>query len=204
MASDNSAIMDAMLALHGAMERQGPGDDALTRRLLDRVPTLPPEPRIADLGCGTGASAMVLAEALNTPVDCVDAAHAFIAILEERAKARGLDHLIRGHVGDMAKYRHDDGPLDLLWSEGAAYNLTFAGALSAWRPVLRTGGYAVISELTWFCEHRPQKVEAFWTEAYPHSQMRQRISPQPGRAGLRLYSPNACLQKRGTMAIMRH
>ncbi len=110
---------------------------------------------------------MVLAEGLGTSVDCVDAAPEFIAILGERARARGLEHLIRGHVGDMATYRHDEGPLDLLWSEGAAYNLTFAGALSAWRPIVRTGGYAVISDLTWFREHRPRKVEAFWTEAYP-------------------------------------
>lgn len=168
MASDASAIIDAMVALHGAMERQGPGDDAYTRRMLDRIPRLPPKPRIADMGCGTGASALVLAEALGTPVDCVDASSAFIATLKVRAEARGLDHLIQGHVGDMARYRHAGGPLDLLWSEGSAYNLTFAGALCAWRPILRTGAFAVISELTWFREERPEKVEAFWAEAYPH------------------------------------
>ena len=167
MSVDESAIMAAMVTLHGEMERQGPGDEALTRRLLDRLPYLPPVPRIADLGCGTGASALVLAEALGAPVDCVDAAAEFIAILEGRAAARGLGHLIDGRVADMALYRHDDGPLDLLWSEGAAYNLTFAGALSAWRPILATGGCAVISELTWFRAERPQRVEAFWAEAYP-------------------------------------
>ncbi|RVV99673.1 class I SAM-dependent methyltransferase [Mesobaculum littorinae] len=167
MSSENSAVMEAMVALHGAMERQGPGSDAITRRLLNRLPPLPSEPKVADLGCGTGASALVLAEALGTPIDCVDTAPAFITILKDRAQARGLDHLIRGHVGDMAQYSHADGPLDLLWSEGAAYNLTFAGALSAWRPILRAGGHAVISELTWFQAERPQKVEAFWAEAYP-------------------------------------
>ena len=168
MASDNSALMEAIVALHGANERQGPGDDAVTRRLLDSLPALPPEPKIADLGCGTGASALVLAETLGAPIACVDAAPEFIAILEDRARTRGLDHLIGGHVGDMASYRHPDGPLDLLWSEGAAYNLTFAGALSAWHPMLKTGGCAVISELTWFREDRPQSVETFWANAYPH------------------------------------
>ncbi len=167
MASEGAAFLEALVALHGALERQGPGDDALTRRLVERLPPLPGEPRVADLGCGTGASAFVLAGTLGVPIDCVDASAAFVAILEERAAARGLAPLIRARVGDMATYRHPNGPLDLLWSEGAAYHLTFAGALSTWRPILNPGGFAVISELTWFKTDRPANVEAFWAAAYP-------------------------------------
>ncbi len=115
-----------------------------------------------------GASALVLPQTLGAPIACADAVPQFIAILQDRARTLGLDHLIHGHVGDMVSYRYPDGPLDLLWSEGAAYNLTFAGALSAWHPMLKTGGCAVISELTWFIKDRPQSVEAFWANACPH------------------------------------
>ncbi|WAJ30102.1 SAM-dependent methyltransferase [Antarcticirhabdus aurantiaca] len=167
MASESEALLEALVALHGAMKRQGPGDDALTRRLIERLPRLPGKPRVADLGCGTGASAFVLAEMLGVPIDCVDASADFVAILEARAAALGLGHLIRGRVGDMATYRHPDGPLNLLWSEGAAYHLTFPGALSTWRPILNPGGFAVISELTWFKTDRPTNVEAFWAATYP-------------------------------------
>lgn len=159
-------MTEALVVLHGACHRQGPGDDAITARVLSRLPDLPPSPRIADLGCGTGASAFVLAETLDDPVVCVDFMPQFIAILNERAKTRGLDHLIRSIVGDMAEFRHPEGPLDLLWSEGAAYNLTFAGALKAWRPMLKAGGLAVISELSWFGTPSDEAA-AFWAEAYP-------------------------------------
>ncbi len=160
-------MMEALVALHGSNERQGPGDDEVTRRLLRRLPGLPAEPRVADLGCGTGASALVLADALGVPVVCVDAVPEFIAALLERAKARRLDHLIHPVVGDMTQFRHPDGPLDLLWSEGAAYNLTFAGALRAWWPLLREGGFSVISELSWFTAAPAAEPRAFWAEAYP-------------------------------------
>lgn len=167
MASEHDTLIAALIALHGPLRRQGPGDDAFTRHLLDRLPALPRHPLVADMGCGTGASALVLAQSLNVPIACVDAAADFITILKDRVKASGLNHLIQGYVDDMATYRHPDGPLDLLWSEGAAYHLTFAGALTAWRPTLKEGGLAVISELTWFKGQRPADVDRFWATAYP-------------------------------------
>lgn len=57
--------------------------------------------------------------------------------------------------------------LDLLWSEGAAYNIGFENALSLWRPLLAPNGIAVLSECTWLSDDRPDDVVAFWTAAYP-------------------------------------
>ena len=41
-------------AFFAGLDRQGPGDDAQTRRALSFIDGLPPRPRIADIGCGTG------------------------------------------------------------------------------------------------------------------------------------------------------
>ena len=57
--------------------------------------------------------------------------------------------------------------LDLLWSEGAAYNIGFANALRLWRPLLAPNGIAVLSECTWLSDDRPADVAAFWHAAYP-------------------------------------
>lgn len=57
--------------------------------------------------------------------------------------------------------------LDLLWSEGAAYSLTFAGALQCWRPFVKTGGIAVILELSWFDDVCPVEAGDFLGKAYP-------------------------------------
>ena len=67
----------------------------------------------------------------------------------------------------MGKLDWPSGSLDLLWSEGAAYNLTFAGALEKWRRLLAPQGLAVISELTWFGHQRPAAAREFWEAGYP-------------------------------------
>ncbi|MGE5484827.1 MAG: hypothetical protein ACM3X4_07420 [Ignavibacteriales bacterium] len=37
---------------------------------------------------------------------------------------------------------------DLIWSEGAIYIMGFGNGLTAWKPLLRRGGYVVVSELS--------------------------------------------------------
>ena len=56
---------------------------------------------------------------------------------------------------------------DLLWSEGAAYNITFEGALNAWRPLMAVNGIAVISEMNYFSNDAPEIVEQYMKNAYP-------------------------------------
>lgn len=74
---DAAAPMTALLGLPALLYRQGHGEDlwALSAR-----------PRVADLGCGTGASARVLARVLGVIVDCIDSATAFLDRLRERPR----------------------------------------------------------------------------------------------------------------------
>ena len=157
----------ALLELHAGLPRQGPGDAAFTRRMLQRLPPLPEKPRVADLGCGSGAAALVLAEQLKVPVTAVDLAASFLAELNGKAAERGVGQLIRTIEADMGALDWPAESLDLLWSEGAAYQLTFAGALKTWRPLLPVGGLAVISELTLFVDPLPGEVREFWAAGYP-------------------------------------
>ena len=68
---------------------------------------------------------------------------------------------------DMGKVDWEPGSIDLLWSEGAAYNITFTGALKAWRPLMAPNGIAVISEMNYFTNEVPEPVNAFMQNAYP-------------------------------------
>jgi SAM-dependent methyltransferase len=162
--ADTTAVL---VELHRGLERQGPGDAAFTRNLLRDLPALPPAPRIADLGCGSGAAALALARHFGTTVLAVDTAPEFLGELAERAQRAGLADLIQPIHADMAALDWPAGSLDLLWSEGAAYNLGFECALRVWRPLLTVGGLAVISEMSWFTTARPQPAVEFWADAYP-------------------------------------
>jgi SAM-dependent methyltransferase len=62
-----------------------------------------------------------------------------------------------------------EGSLDLIWSEGAIYNIGFERGLSYWRRFLRPGGYVAVTENTWFTEEgeRSAEIAEFWNAAYP-------------------------------------
>ncbi|ESA35538.1 methyltransferase type 11 [Leptolyngbya sp. Heron Island J] len=157
----------ALTDLHRGLDRQGPGDSEFSRNILGNLPTLPLKPRIADLGCGSGVSALLLAQHYQSTVMAVDSSSAFIDELKARAKQLGLEHLIIPIHGDMAKLHWSAGSVDLLWSEGAAYNLGFEQALKTWRQFLANSGVAVISEMSWFTDDVPEPASAYWQNAYP-------------------------------------
>jgi serine/threonine-protein kinase HipA len=157
----------ALTDLHNGLDRKGPGDSDFSRIILSNLSTLPPKPRIADLGCGSGASALLLAQYFQSTVMAVDSSLAFINELKARTKQLGLEHLIIPVHGDMAKLDWPVGSVDLLWSEGAAYNLGFEQALKIWRSLLATNSIAVISEMSWFTDDAPEPAIAYWQNAYP-------------------------------------
>lgn len=165
--SDPTAGLAALVALHRGLDRLGPGDAAFSISLLESLPALPPRPRIADLGCGTGATALLLARRFGVRVKAVDAVPEFLATLDARAAAAGLAALVEPIAADMGALNWPAGSLDLLWSEGAAYALGFARALECWRPLVARGGIAVVSELSWFVADPPREVFEYWRSAYP-------------------------------------
>ena len=161
-------IVNALIELHRGLERQGPGDASFTKKMLSMLPKIPEHPRIADLGCGAGAGTLILAEWFQEKVTAVDFAGPFLQELQDHAKRRGLQHFIQTVEADMGALDWPEASLDLLWSEGAAYNLTFAGALKAWRPLIASGGVAAVSEIVWFVDDIPEDVKNYWQEGYPH------------------------------------
>jgi SAM-dependent methyltransferase len=164
---DPAAYIEALILVHRGLPRQGPGDAEITRQVLRLLPGLPAQPQVADLGCGSGAAALVLAAELGVTVKALDFARPFLDELQVAARERGLEHLVEIVQADMAQPPLPAASLDLIWSEGAAYSLTFAGALEKWRPLLQPGGYLVASEITWLLDGRPETLQEFWDEGYP-------------------------------------
>lgn len=157
----------ALIELHQGLERQGPGDTNFSNYIISQISELPTSPRIADIGCGAGAATLFLADKFKSKVRAVDFAREFLDELINRAKQRGLEHLVEAIECDMGSLDWEPETIDLLWSEGAAYNLTFEGALKAWRPLMAANGIAVISEMSYFTSQVPESVRFYWQNAYP-------------------------------------
>ncbi|NBD95185.1 MAG: methyltransferase domain-containing protein [Gammaproteobacteria bacterium] len=181
-----------LVDLHRDAERQGPGGDAETARAVELAGLDPTEPlQIADLGCGTGASALVLARLLNARITAVDFLPEFLEVLKARADEAGLDDAIRPvcrSIDDL-DLDFENESFDVVWSEGAVYNVGFERGVGAWRRLLRPGGILALSEISWLTAERPAELQQHWETEYPEidrPSAKLRVLEDQG------YSPIAC------------
>lgn len=160
--------LQLLVDLYKRNPRQGPGSDAATRRALDLSGLLGrSDLSVADLGCGSGASTLVLAEALDAHVTAVDLVPEFLAALERAADDRGVRARITSLATSFEALPFAAESLDAIWSEGAIYNLGFEAGVEAWSRYLAPGGVLGVSELTWLTSQRPEEIEAHWNAQYP-------------------------------------
>jgi SAM-dependent methyltransferase len=123
--------------------------------------------KIADVGCGTGASALVLARELDAAVTAVDLLPDFVHELDMTVERERLGERIETLVASMEALPFEKRSFDAIWSEGAIYNIGFARGINAWRPFLKPGGILAVSELTWLTQTRPEDLERHWQREYP-------------------------------------
>lgn len=161
-----NAITNAFFTLHHGLPRQGPGSDATTRKLLALAGELPARPRVLDLGCGPGRSALLLAAEAGAEVTAVDLHEPFLAELRAAADARGLTDSVRTVRADMGELPHPDGSFDLIWAESSAYSIGFDTALDKWRRLLAPGGTLVVTECEWTTAAPSGAARAFWEQHY--------------------------------------
>jgi SAM-dependent methyltransferase len=171
MSNENKSIHEFDINLiceyFSSMERQGPGSPEVTVKALSFINNLNNESRIADIGCGTGGQSMVLAQNTQGYITGIDLFPAFIDLFNTNAGKLKLQERIKGVVGSMENLPFQNEELDLIWSEGAIYNIGFERGLNEWRKFLKTGGYIAVTEGSWFTEKRPAEIDAFWQDAYP-------------------------------------
>ncbi len=155
--------------LFGGMDKLGPGGNAHTLHVLRLLPKQQFHV-IVDAGCGAGRQTMVLAKELDTLVHAVDSYEPFLNDLTRRADEARIEHLVQTHCMDMKDVPEVFQHIDLLWSEGAAYNIGFSNALTTWAAAINPDGFAVVSELAWLREQVPDAVREFFLSGYPDMQ----------------------------------
>jgi SAM-dependent methyltransferase len=171
MSNQNKSIHEFDVELicdyFSTLERQGPGSPEITIKALSFIDNLNDKSRIADIGCGTGGQTMVLARHAPGNITGIDLFPVFIDLFNSNAGKLNLQERVKGISGSMDDLPFRDEELDLVWSEGAIYNIGFERGLKEWRKFLKTGGYVAVSEASWFTEKRPPEIHGFWMDAYP-------------------------------------
>ena len=158
-----------LIDLHRSGLRQGPGGDAQTELAvelagIDRRAEL----KVADIGCGTGASTLLLPRLLpEARITAVDFLQEFLDDLTVRAKEASLDDRISILACSMDELPFSNGEFDVIWAEGSIYNIGFEKGVSEWRRFLKSAAFLVASEMTWTTNSRPKALQEHWDSEYP-------------------------------------
>jgi len=159
--------LEFMINFHKDNKRQGPGSTedtlkALNFMNLDQEKTY----KVADIGCGTGAQTLTLAENINGEITAIDLFPQVLEKLNFNAKAHGLEDKINTRNESMEDLSFEKESFDIIWSEGAIYIMGFEAGIKAWKQFLKPEGYIAISEITWLTKDRPKAIEDYWNNEY--------------------------------------
>lgn len=150
------------------LPRQGPGNRASAERALGLCRDLSPSPVVLDLGCGVGGQTLLLAELLpGSVITAIDSHAPSIERLLETVLKRGLARCVRPLVGDMAHPELPTESCDLVWSEGALYNIGIENALCVCYGLLRPGGYLAFTDAVWRKDNPPPVIKTSFDFDYP-------------------------------------
>lgn len=160
--------LELIIDLHKNSERQGPGSENETLKALGFL-DLPNDHnlKIADIGCGSGGQTITLAKNIHGQITAVDLFPEFLKELNAKTRKLGLSDKIVTLEKSMDNLPFKKNEFDLIWSEGAIYNIGFESGLKKWKEYLKVGGYLAVSEITWTTQNRPKEIEEFWKKEYP-------------------------------------
>lgn len=154
--------------LHINNHRQGPGSDktfttALALSGIDTESSL----QIADIGCGTGSATIPLLKSTKARVTAVELLPDFLEKLQTNVEQADVSDRLTTVEADMGDLPFNDEQFDVIWSEGAIYNIGFETGVQKWKQFLKPGGVLVVSEITWLRPDVPEELKSHWEKEYP-------------------------------------
>lgn len=156
--------MDALIELFTGMNRLAPGSVQTTQTAYRIATNDRHVESIVDFGCGNGAATLPLAELSDANITAVDNCSAFVDYLQQRVVEAGLKERVSVENRSMADPWPEGKQFDLIWCEGAVYNLGLDQALKQWKRLLSPGGRIAVSDLVWIKQKPDPVIAEYWRE----------------------------------------
>ena len=141
--------MDEMKYLYEVFEalpRCGPGENEASGRAYRECVGLVAEPRVLDIGCGTGMQTIELARISGGKIVGLDNHEPFLMQVKNKAAKAEVAEQVEIKHQSMTEMDFGEGNFDLIWSEGALYFMGFENGLNVCSRLLKKKGYMVVSE----------------------------------------------------------
>ena len=127
-----------------------------TREAFALLPALD-QPRILDVGCGSGAATLELARLSGGAIVGIDTSLSALVEMRRRVVEAGLAHRVTAINVSLLDTAFAEDAFDVLWEEGVLHLLDPVQSVPACSRLLKRGGYLVMHEtVTWFEGNRKQ------------------------------------------------
>lgn len=114
-----------------------------TRKAFLKLPRLE-NPRILDIGCGSGVPTIELAKLSGGEVTGIDIDQSCLEEFNRKIKEEKLTDRVQALNLSLSDMKFSDEAFDVVWSEGVIGNIGFENSLTEWRRLLKQDGYLVI------------------------------------------------------------
>ncbi|MFX1389296.1 MAG: class I SAM-dependent methyltransferase [Promethearchaeota archaeon] len=131
-----------------------------TRKAFGSIPKID-NPRILDLGCGTGMVTLELARLSNGIVIGIDINQDALNKLNAKIQEKKLSDKIQVFKQSIYKTQFEDEMFDIIWEEGVIHLLDFKKAITECKRVLKQNGYMISGEATNWAERKLEKFQRF-------------------------------------------
>ncbi|TVQ06466.1 MAG: class I SAM-dependent methyltransferase [Balneolaceae bacterium] len=103
------------------LDRQGPGDEKYTEIAFSLLENPSPNPRILDVGCGSGSQTLALAHIAPCEITAVDVYDCLLNKLNENAQKETLKGTVATLSASMVELQFEAAQFHLIWSKGYIY-----------------------------------------------------------------------------------
>ncbi len=116
-----------------------------TRKAFNTLPKIK-NPRILDIGCGTGVPTIELVKLSNGHVVGIDIDETSLNLLRVKIKKTGLDNQISVLNNSIFTMDFSEESFDIIWTEGSIFVLGFEKSIKNWHRFLKINGFLVIHD----------------------------------------------------------
>ena len=116
-----------------------------TRNAFASLPKLN-DPKILELGCGSGLVTLELARLTKAKIVGIDIDQTLLEILIKKIQEEGLTKQITIKRMDFLHNRFNNEEFDIIWEEGVIHIIGFKQSFKECYRVLKPGGYLVIAQ----------------------------------------------------------
>jgi len=116
-----------------------------TRRAFRSLPKFK-NPRILDIGCGTGVPIIELAKMSDGYVTGIDIDRRSLNLLQRKIKETGLNDRVGVIKGSILTMDFPGESFDIIWAEGSIFVVGFEDGIKTWRRFLKPNGFLVIHD----------------------------------------------------------